>query len=248
MKVVKTLFLITSCLCILYSCYSSVSQISFRKTPVDFQYPPVGSVPTIAVAGSIDFSPNYPIHFIGDSRTVGMQQALTYGGQDLTNHRFTARVGKGYSWLVTQSQLQELPPSILIINLGVNDLGNLKNYQALYETYAQTYWKNCSIYIVSVNPCRHPCTSVSNGQIEAFNTSMQQWINTYNAENVSASAETFPIHYIDTYHMLLTEGYSSSDGLHYSATTYEKIYDYILNSIQESIGDGTGTYTYKVSS
>lgn len=222
---------------------ASSYQTSFEETSVTALPVTAGSVPIVAHTTQLTFHPNYPIHFIGDSRTVGMESALQYYGYSLDNHSFSAEIGKGYSWLTQQDHLTTLSPSILIINLGVNDLGNSTRYQSLYEAYAKTCWKDCPIYIVSVNPCCSPCTSVSNQQIEAFNTSMQQWIQKYNEENASASTETFPIHYIDTYHLLQSEGYSSSDGLHYSATTYEHIYNYILDCIQEPIGDGTGNYT-----
>lgn len=211
---------------------------------VEPQQMAVGSVPAIASWRTLTYIPNYPVAFVGDSRTVGMKQALSYYGYDLSDCSFTAEIGKGYSWFTGQSSLTSLPPSIIVLNLGVNDLGNLYRYQSIYEEYATTCWSECPIYIVSVNPCSYPCTSVSNQRISAFNSSMEQWIQEFNEENASASAEAIPIRYIDTYHYLLSEGFSSSDGLHYSSGTYERIYLYILDQIQESIGDGTGSYCY----
>ena len=212
--------------------------------PVEMPNLPAGSVPTIAGNHRLSFTPNYPILFVGDSRTVGMQQSVTSYGCYLNNQTFLAEIGKGYHWLSRQTALTDIPPSIIIINLEVNDLGNLYRYQALYETYAKTCWAGCPIYIVSVNPCSSPCTSVSNQQIAAFNTAMQEWIKAYNQENASSNGETFPIRYIDSYQMLMTEGFSSADGLHYSASTYLRIYTYILDQIEEENGDGNGTYTY----
>lgn len=209
---------------------------------------PVGSVPHIHSSNTLTYLPNYPVLFVGDSRTVGMNQALNRSRYDLENISFLAQVGKGYSWLAAKPELTEIPPSIIILNLGVNDLGNLYQYEALYASYARTYWADCPVYIVSVNPCTASCTSVSNARIEAFNASMQAWIDSYNQENASDDTETFPIRYIDTYHYLLSQGFSSPDGLHYTAATYEKIYAFIINEIQESIGDGNGQYCYTGSS
>lgn len=203
-------------------------------------YAPAGSVQECQESYSLQHIRNYPVFFLGDSRTVGMEQALSAGGYDLTCHTFLAKVGKGYSWLVTQSRTLEdfeHSPQIIIINLGVNDLGNCGKYQQLYDTYLDSCWQNCPVYIVSVNPVCSPCHSVSNAQIERFNESMQDWIN---EENASAPAEAFPIRYIDTYSYLQETGFSSSDGLHYSAATYLRIYDYILEQIKEPIGDGSG--------
>lgn len=236
------------CLC----CVSSEHILAKPQHSVEFRVPPTGSLPETPSITSIQYTPNYPLHFIGDSRTVGMQQALTTNGTlpDFTS--FTAKVGQGYTWLSEQRDLTTLSPRILLLNPGVNDLGNCSKYQQLYETYANTCWKDCPIYIISVNPCSAPCTSVTNASIEAFNTSMEAFTEAYNAklptqspdiENVPANARTLPIHYIDTYHYLLETGYSSSDGLHYNAATYQRLYRYILEQITEPVGDGSGTYT-----
>lgn len=229
-----------SCLFLILCNTSSVkceAAISYDALP---GYAPEGSVPECFAAHSLEHITDYPVLFLGDSRTVGMKQALSASGYDLTNHSFLAKVGKGYSWLTTQSSALaglESTPQIIIVNLGVNDLGNCKKYQQLYETYMTGCWQNCPVYIVSVNPVCSPCHSVTNSQIESFNKSMQDWIN---EENASAPAETFPIHYIDTYSYLQENGFSSSDGLHYSSGTYLRIYDYILEHVEEPIGDGSG--------
>ncbi len=207
---------------------------------------PEGSVSECLAAHTLTHIADYPVLFVGDSRTVGMQQALTASGYDLTNYTFLAKVGKGYSWLVERtSSLSSLTesPQIIIVNLGVNDLGNCQNYQQLYEIYMDSCWKNCPVYIVSVNPVCSPCYSVTNSQIQRFNESMQSWIT---AQNASASSHAFPIRYIDTYSYLQETGFTSLDGLHYSSATYLHIYDYILEHIEEPIGDGSGytNFTY----
>lgn len=247
MKQMKLISFLAVIPCLIFTNFSSVRTDYYCPYTVEPQPMPSGSVQTLAITNQITYVPDYPLLFIGDSRTVGMKQTLLYYGYDLTNHSFIAEIGKGYSWLSYQRSITSISPSIIILNLGVNDLGNLSNYQTLYEKYAKTCWSECPIYIVSVNPCCAPCTSVSNQRISAFNTSMQQWIEEYNKEYVSANTGTFPIRYIDTYNYLLSEGFSSSDGLHYSNHTYEQIYAYILDQIQESIGDGTGSYTFTAS-
>lgn len=231
-------------LILLLTNYSSAYADRNHQYTAEPQQMPAGSVPVIADSRTLTYIPNYPVAFVGDSRTVGMKQALSYYGYDLSYCSFTAEIGKGYSWFAGQNSLTTLSPSIIVLNLGVNDLGNLYRYQSIYAEYAKTCWSQCPIYIVSVNPCSYPCTSVSNQRISSFNSSMEQWIQEFNEENASASAEAIPIRYIDTYHYLLSEGFSSSDGLHYSSSTYERIYLYILDQIQEPIGDGTGIYCY----
>lgn len=210
-------------------------------------YLPVGSTTEYCERLSVRHIDNYPILFIGDSRTVGMQSALNASHTDLSYHTFLAKVGKGCKWLrQVHSTIENhtSTPHIVVINMGVNDLGNIQNYLSLYSEYTDTIWKDCPVYIVSVNPVRSPCTSVTNRQIEVFNQTMKDYIETQNA---SASAKAFPIRYIDTYSYLQEGGYQSRDGLHYSASTYQDIYRYILDCVEEPIGDGEGWYEEEAS-
>ena len=209
---------------------------------------PAGSTVECGSSITIIHEENYPILWIGDSRTVGLQAALQRSDRDPKYHTFICKVGAGCSYLKQMSSTivkQSDPPHIIVINLGVNDLGNIRRYQAAYDEYLSSVWKNCPVYIISVNPVRPPCRSVSNRQIESFNTAMQEYIE---MKNASASAEAYPIRYIDTYSYLQKNGYRSGDGLHYGAASYLDIYDYILSSIREPIGDGEGRYIIHSSS
>lgn len=234
-------FLIIFSLLATINTYSANQNISYTF-PVYAIQPPAGSPAETTSRKQLTFVQNYPILFIGDSRTVGMQQALQYAHYDTSNQQFLAKVGKGYSWLTSQTNTFHSftdTPKILIINLGINDLGNCKKYLNYYEQCMTTYWNSCPIYIVSVNPVCNPCKSVSNQQITAFNEATKQWIEEKNAQ---ATTQTFSLHYIDTYSFLQKEGMSSKDGLHYSSDTYQELYNYILEHIEEPIGDGTGYY------
>lgn len=225
------------------------SHLSYSLPPVPVNsYTPIGSTSEYGTVHSIEHIDNYPIVFIGDSRTVGMETALTASHADLSDHSFLSKVGKGYQWLLQMSpELETIAstPHIIVLNMGVNDLGNIKQYETLYATYHETIWKNCPIYIVSVNPVRSPCHTVTNQRIESFNQQMQEFIR---MQNASAPAEAFPIQYIDTYSYLQENGYQSRDGLHYASSTYLQIYHYILDAIQEPIGDGEGWYIIHSSS
>ena len=233
---------------LLIGTYLALTNTSSVRTNVLHTFPvisvnaPAGAPLVTNESHHLQYVKNYPVLFIGDSRTVGMKQALQYARYDLSNHEFLAKVGKGYSWLTSQSHAFETlsdTPHILIINLGVNDLGNCRKYQQYYESCIASCWAECPIYIVSVNPVCSPCSSVSNRQIENYNASMLSWIEEKNAQ---AAAGAFKIQYIDTYTYLQTQGYASNDGLHYSTKTYLSIYNYILEQIKEPIGDGCGYF------
>lgn len=155
--------------------------------------------------------------FLGDSRTVGMDNAI-----DLEDDStfVVAKVGEGYKWMVNTGlpavldiieENEDFDKWVLITNLGVNDLHNAQKYADAYEDISELF----DIYVVSVNPCKGSYDNL-NSAIESFNEVMK------GLEYVT---------YIDTYSTLRRYGFSSKDGLHYDKDTYKKIYDIIIDTI-----------------
>ena len=149
------------------------------------------------------------IIFVGDSRFVGM---FMYVDSDAT---VIAEIGKGYKWLIDTAD-PELraaltDDSIVIFNLGVNDLGNAAKYVD-YINNLQAEFPNITIYYMSVNPVEQ--TTVSNESIDSFNEII--------SNGITAT-------YLDTNTYLQENGFSTTDGLHYSKETYISIYDYVVD-------------------
>ena len=161
--------------------------------------------------------PGTPYVFVGDSRTVQMKNAV--GSSDKA---YIAKVGEGYSWFQSTA-LSEIPHyagqgTTMIINFGVNDLANAKKYIRLVNNNIDD-WTNAGItvYYAAVTPVGAGA-SVSNAQIESFNAKLQ--------------AELDPrIKWIDGYTYLNQTGFSTPDGLHYSADTYRSLYSYYMSVI-----------------
>ena len=156
--------------------------------------------------------------FVGDSRFVNMNDVCEISKRD--NLFMVAKVGEGYNWF-NETALQQIKRIIssglfnkwkLIICLGINDLGNLDKYVKKYESLKGDY----DITLVSVNPVNNYGT-LSNSQIEKFNSVLTE----------------LGLPLIDTYHLLLTTGYGTTDGLHYSGDTTRKIYNGILLGLDE---------------
>lgn len=149
--------------------------------------------------------------FVGDSRFVGM---FMYVDSDAT---VIAEVGKGYKWLIDTADAKLraalTDDSTVIFNLGVNDLGNAAKYVD-YINNLQAEFPNITIYYMSVNPVEQ--TTVSNESIDAFNETI--------SNGITAT-------YLDTNTYLQKNGFSTTDGLHYSKDTYITIYDYVLSKI-----------------
>ena len=161
--------------------------------------------------------------FVGDSRFVNMNDVCEISKED--NLFMVAKVGEGYSWF-SQTALKQIKRIIssglysdwkLVICLGINDLGSINNYLKKYEELKADY----DITLVSVNPVNNYPT-ITNTEVEKFNSSLK-------------SAD---LPFINTYNILMTTGYSTTDGLHYSPDTTRKIYDGILLGLEE-ISPGT---------
>ena len=154
--------------------------------------------------------------FVGDSRTVGMGNAI--GGSD---NAYIAKVGSGYSWFSSTAINQIMdyagPGTSLVINFGVNDLANASKYIELINSYIDE-WEaaGITVYYASVNPVGS--TTVTNEQIAEFNATMKAGLDSR-------------ITWIDSYSYLMTNGYGTSDGLHYTSSTYQAIYNYYISAI-----------------
>ena len=160
--------------------------------------------------------------FIGDSRFEGMKSSVDYSSDNVT---WISKVGVGYSWL-KDTAVSKLSSSIqsgkkynIVINLGVNDLGNVDSYiKTINSLINDSKYNDCKFIVVSVNPVEEDKEkangySVKNGSIKTFNKKMKNGIN--------SSAK-----YCDTYSKIVSN-FSTADGVHYTKNTYQDIYSEI---------------------
>lgn len=161
--------------------------------------------------------------FVGDSRMVGMQAACPD-----QNASYIAKVSMGYDWIVStaDARLRQLlnanPQCTVIFGFGINDLGNISQYIAYYRGMMQSY-PDTRFFVMSVNPVNQKKAasngySVKNSQIKAFNKQLK-----------AAFGSSV---YLNTYQYLKTNGFSSQDGVHYTAATYAALYDYVMRAVQ----------------
>lgn len=140
------------------------------------------------------------------------------GGDDI----WSCQESMGLDWMQQtgipniENNIQE--GSSLVILMGVNDLYQANNYISYLNSNA-TSWKNrgANIYFVSVNPTEGSYNSL-NTDIDKFNQRLR-------------SGLTSNITYIDTNSYLKSNGFSTTDGLHYTNDTYNDIYNYIKSRI-----------------
>lgn len=159
--------------------------------------------------------------FVGDSRVVGMQMSSG-------RYHYIGEISTGYDWMVNtaegilSSTANAYPDADIVFCFGVNDVGNI-------GAYINEYFRLLSIYgdrlwLMSVNPIEDGAASANgyfanNGMVVNFNQSLK---------------EAFPDRYIDCYTEMMTEGYDTMDGVHYTAGTYLDIEDYTKELIENA--------------
>jgi len=161
--------------------------------------------------------------FIGDSRTVGMRDAVSY---DSSKTIWSAKVNMGYDWMVSTGvsviNSSTVKNAKIIILMGVNDYAMNSYMDVTYTNYINkkaSEWakSGAKTYYVSVNPVIDSTQRyVKNATIKAFNQKMK--------------SKLVGVTYIDTYNYIINS-FNAPDGLHYDKATYQKIYNYILTKI-----------------
>lgn len=153
--------------------------------------------------------------FVGDSRIVQMHDAV--GDTGVT---FIGENSKGYDWFVSTAipRIDNLTGkgTKIVINLGVNDPGNIEKY--ITEVNAQAAkWEamGATVYYATVNPVwDNPYTTRE--QVANFNNRLATGL--------------IGVDIIDSYTWLMTNGYKMVDGMHYDAATNVNIYNLFLGS------------------
>lgn len=158
--------------------------------------------------------------FVGDSRTVGMRDCV--GDTEEFTRIWSCKSAMGYDWMVNTGipQIEEYVAdnTAVVILMGVNDPGNIQSYVDYMNEKAKE-WTDLGVdtYYAAVGPVNGG-EYVSNEQIEAF--------------NISLETSLAGITYIDLYDHLVTGGYSTVDGVHYTGEVYRDIYQYIVDNLE----------------
>lgn len=163
--------------------------------------------------------PSIPYLFVGDSRTVQMQNAV-----GCNDKAYIAKIGEGYSFF-KNTVIPEIPQyagngTKMVINFGVNDLGNAKKYIQLVNSNIDAWTEaGITVYYSAVTPVGNG-TTVSNEQIENFNAQLKEGLDPR-------------VIWIDSYTYLSQTGFSTADGLHYNSATYRNLYSYYMAVFNE---------------
>ena len=180
-------------------------------------------------AGSVK---DHRIIFVGDSRTLGMRDALRRSSRK-DDDVFVGRVGEGVHWFIEEGMdemsdaIEENPDLPVVLNLGVNDPLEI-------DDYIVTYWDcirehpDTDFYIMSVNP-------IDEEFLLESETAVEEVLDTINNLNIAklniALKEEFASRYLDCAAWLKENGFDTVDGLHFSTSTYLKVHDFAVNEL-----------------
>lgn len=161
-------------------------------------------------------APTTGVIFVGDSRFVQMHQAM---GE--TGVVYIAEERMGYNWLVEEAipRIDALATkgSKIVINLGVNDPGNIDRYIETVNNWTYTWTlRGAKVYYATVNPVwTNPYTSKE--QVDNFNQKLKTGL--------------VGVNIIDSNAYLSSTKLNIVDGLHYDNPTYTTIYLFLMGSI-----------------
>ena len=155
--------------------------------------------------------------FFGDSRTVGLEEAV--GNQK--ENMYISKWGGGVNWMkstggpLLRQYLNENPKVTVFLCLGANEPEKASAYASYYKTLISRY-KKTKFYVVSVNPVQ-----------PEKRADLKQRAPRYLEIN-RLYKKNFKSLYIDCYQYLLKNGFEAYDGLHYTSDTYLKIYEFLM--------------------
>lgn len=157
--------------------------------------------------------------FVGDSRTVGMKEVVQ-------NINCIAQVGAKIDLIYeNDSLIRNTNSDCVVIGLGINDYNN----PSKYINYANSLGEELRIpvFFVTVNPVdeqkvKENGYKLSNKYVDEFN------------EKLFKNAQSYIV--IDTNSYVNETGFFAYDGLHYDSDTYQRIYDYIMQEVDNWIG------------
>ncbi|MDO4647098.1 MAG: Ig-like domain-containing protein [Eubacteriales bacterium] len=185
------------------------------------------------------------IVIVGDSRMYRTYLRLRQQGYFNKNKNvvFVAGEGEGLPWFENTAQNQVMKhlsstgkPTAVVLALGVNRIQCQDDYYTAYQKFAtKVKGKKCRLFVTSVNP-------YNNSQIKKVGGYQRPEEYLYTRNSVLHSLPSYK--YIDTCAYLRKNGYvhdsgfhydtGSSDGVHYSGTTYMHIFAYIMNYVNRS--------------
>ena len=175
--------------------------------------------------------PSHKIIFVGDSRTIGMQNALKKYLPD-DDCVFVGKVGEGCSWFLSEGKglmadaISHNPDVPVVLNFGVNDPDQIDEYLAAYRDMVAEY-PDTTFWFLSVNPVQRARMIEYGASEDALDLVTNTNITKLNL----AIQQAFPDRYLDSSTILKLEGFRTVDGLHFTGQTYLRIHRFVVDEL-----------------
>ena len=175
--------------------------------------------------------PAHKIIFVGDSRTIGMQNALKKYLPD-DDCVFVGKVGEGCSWFLSEGKslmadaISQNPDAPVVLNFGVNDPDQIDEYLSAYRDMVAEY-PDTTFWFLSVNPVQRARMIEYGASEDALDLVTNTNITKLNL----AIQQAFPDHYLDSSTILKLEGFRTVDGLHFTGQTYLRIHRFVVDEL-----------------
>ena len=171
----------------------------------------------ITVEDRIIEDKNSDIIFVGDSRFVLMSEAC-----EGMEGSYVCKYGMGLVWLQTKlPTLYNEKGKKIVINMGVNDLGNIERYLEFYNTLPDDFVADNKVIIMTVNPVDEAVGKkfgiyTTNASINVFNERMKKGLRN-------------DMYILDSNSYMTRSGFEAYDGLHYSENTSRALHRWAVN-------------------
>lgn len=168
---------------------------------------------------------------IGDSRTVGLSQVCE--SPEGVTVIWSCKGAMGYIWMRDTGAPQIEPylaeDTAIVILMGVNDVHFINEYLE-YVNQKSLDWalRGADTYFCTVGPLTTESLYVTNPEVIAFNEALHQGLNS----NVKI---------IELYDHMVTHGFATFDGIHYSIPTDHDMFQYILSCLVNENGGVPGS-------
>ena len=176
----------------------------------------------VTVDGVFITDNNSPFMFIGDSRFVAQSECCkNLGGS------YIAKGGMGLEWMKMQLfEVYQMKNKYMIFNMGVNDLDNIENYIAFYNSFPTEFLNNNKVIVMTVNPINDQIATKNgfpqtNKEIDYFNSKLKNELRR-------------EIYILDSNAYVKKTGFETKDGIHYDETTYRNLYNWEVNECRNN--------------
>ena len=210
------------------------SEKNAEQTPAQIHSQTESDLPFFFMEGETETENvlTHRIIFVGDSRTLGMRDALHRAGRT-DDDIFIGKVGEGVRWFIEEGMsemddaIEEYPDLPVVFNLGVNDPTEIDDYIVTYWDCIRNH-PDTDFYILSVNPIDEEFLLESETAVEE----VLDMINNLNIAKLNLRLkDEFTRRYLDSASFLKSDGFETVDGLHFNTKTYLKIHDFVVNEL-----------------